>query len=337
MDKNVYITKLSSFLPNEPVENDEMEDSLGYIGGHSSRIKRIILGQNQIKQRYYAIKGGNYTHTNAELMANAIAGLFDDGFAAKDIQLLSCGTSTPDQMMPSHTSMVHGLLKDSNPIPILSPSGVCCSAAHALEYCFLSVLSGHTNNAICGGSELFSPLLRSNIFEEPHIEIMRVFERYSSSNEALYDVVAVLFTRQGDRIVLRSGNASTASDAELRQNENATVFSQKALNIKTQKQNFYELRISSNSVTRLNPKIGNPLCIDLPKVNEANMYTYTNPRTGIQYIYDTENKIAFSHYTDDLDGDWILDDYGIRSWVESLPTKSISMATLANSYRIIGL
>lgn len=142
MDKNVYITKLSSFLPNEPVENDEMEDSLGYIGGHSSRIKRIILSQNQIKQRYYAIKGGNYTHTNAELMANAIAGLFDDGFAAKDIQLLSCGTSTPDQMMPSHTSMVHGLLKDSNPIPILSPSGVCCSAAHALEYCFLSVLSG---------------------------------------------------------------------------------------------------------------------------------------------------------------------------------------------------
>lgn len=174
-------------------------------------------------------------------------------------------------------------------------------------------------------------------FVEPHIEIMRVFERYSSSNEALYDVVAVLFTRQGDRIVLRSGNASTASDAELRQNENATVFSQKALNIKTQKQNFYELRISSNSVTRLNPKIGNPLCIDLPKVNEANMYTYTNPRTGIQYINDTENKIAFSHYTDDLDGDWILDDYGIRSWVESLPTKSISMATLANSYRIIGL
>lgn len=97
------------------------------------------------------------------------------------------------------------------------------------------------------------------------------------------------------------------------------------------------LNCFSNSVTRLNPKIGNPLCIDLPKVNEANMYTYTNPRTGIQYIYDTENKIAFSHYTDDLDGDWILDDYGIRSWVESLPTKSISMATLANSYRIIGL
>ena len=65
MGKNVYITNLSSFLPNEPVENDAMEDVLGYIGGHSSRIKRIILSQNQIKQRYYAIKNGNYTHTNA--------------------------------------------------------------------------------------------------------------------------------------------------------------------------------------------------------------------------------------------------------------------------------
>lgn len=48
MGKNVYITNLSSFLPNEPVENDAMEDVLGYIGGHSSRIKRIILSQNQI-------------------------------------------------------------------------------------------------------------------------------------------------------------------------------------------------------------------------------------------------------------------------------------------------
>lgn len=172
-------------------------------------------------------------------------------------------------------------------------------------------------------------------FVEPHIEIMRVFERYGSSNEALYDIVPVLFTRQGDRIILRSGN--TLTDAELRRNEDAAVFNQKAIEIKEQKQAFYGLLIKSNSVTRLNPNLGNPLCINLPKVDESSMYTYTNPRTGIQYIYDTVNKIAFSHYTDDLDGDWILDDYGIRDWIESLPAKSISMATLANSYRIIGL
>ena len=75
-------------------------------------------------------------------------------------------------------------------------------------------------------------------FVEPHIEIMRVFERYGSSNEALYDVVPVLFTRQGDRIILRSGN--TVTDTELRRNENVTVFNQKAVEIKEQKQAFMD-------------------------------------------------------------------------------------------------
>lgn len=67
------------------------------------------------------------------------------------------------------------------------------------------------------------------------------------------------------------------------------------------------------------------------------MYVYTNERTNIQYIYDVKNKVAFSHYIDALDEDWLLDEYGIRTWVEELPVKKISMASLANSYHIIGL
>lgn len=35
--------------------------------------------------------------------------------------------------------------------------------------------------------------------------------------------------------------------------------------------------------------------------------------------------------------DEVLDIYGIRNWVESLPEKNISIASLANSYNIIGL
>lgn len=175
-------------------------------------------------------------------------------------------------------------------------------------------------------------------FVTPYIEIVRVFERYASSGEALYDIAAVLNTRQGDKIVLRSGVASSATDAELRSNENATVFNQKAAAIMKQKQQFYDLRIVSNSTLKLNPQMVGPfLCIDLGKFDESTMYTVTNSRTGMQYIYDSKTKVAFSHLVDDLDGDWILDDYGIRDWVESLPVKNISMATIANSYKIIGL
>lgn len=47
--------------------------------------------------------------------------------------------------------------------------------------------------------------------------------------------------------------------------------------------------------------------------------------------------LEFSHLVDELDGDWILDEYGIRDWVESLTNKSIALATIANSYKIIGL
>lgn len=173
----------------------------------------------------------------------------------------------------------------------------------------------------------------------PKIEIMRVFERYSSSNEALYDIVPVLITRQGDRIILRTKHATSLTDEELRKNEVADVFTQKALAIEAQKAKFYELQIDANPTTRLNPSAVSSkyICIDLKGIDEGTMAVYTNPRTGMQYIYDTKNRVAFSHYIDELDGDWILDEYGIRTWVESLPTKNISMASLANSYHIIGL
>lgn len=172
-------------------------------------------------------------------------------------------------------------------------------------------------------------------FVTPFIEITRVFERYGSNGEALYDIAAVLNTRQGDQIVLRKASSSP-TDAELRSNESSTVFTQKANSIKQEKQAFFDLEIGANSVKRLNPQMGNPLCIDLRQVDESSMAVYTNPRTGVQYIYDKAKRIAFSHIIDDIDEDWILDEYGIRDWVESLPKKSISMATLA-SYTIIGL
>lgn len=59
--------------------------------------------------------------------------------------------------------------------------------------------------------------------------------------------------------------------------------------------------------------------------------------TNIEYIYDPVNKIAFSHLIDRGYDDWILDDYVIRDWIESLPERRGSITSLANSYKIIGL
>ena len=112
----VYITKAAKYLPNEAVSNDEMEAYLGLINDTASKARRIILRNNKITSRYYAVdKTGKSTHSNAQLTRNAILPLFDENFTPQDLEVLSCGTSTPDIFLPSHAAMVHGLLKNVLP------------------------------------------------------------------------------------------------------------------------------------------------------------------------------------------------------------------------------
>jgi 3-oxoacyl-[acyl-carrier-protein] synthase-3 len=167
---DVYITNTSIFLPNNAVSNDDMELYLGYINNKPSKSKKIVLRNNGIKSRYYALaQGGKATHTNAEMTAQAVRGLFADPNTKEkieDIQLLSCGTSSPDQMMPSHGVMVHGWLPEAKSIEVVSPSGVCCAGMHALKYAYMAVKTGDVQHAVATGSERFSGSLVSNVFEE---------------------------------------------------------------------------------------------------------------------------------------------------------------------------
>lgn len=174
--KNVYITRIAKFLPNEPVENEAMEEKLGIINGKTSKARRIILRNNQIKTRYYAIdKDGHITHNNAQLVAEAVEALCDNGFSKNDIELLSCGTSSPDQILPSHAAMVHGFLKNRN-LEINSPSGACCSGMNALKYGFMAVATGNAKNAVCTGSERTSSWMKSEIFEDEVSHLKEVEE-----------------------------------------------------------------------------------------------------------------------------------------------------------------
>lgn len=162
----VYITKASKYLPNTPIDNDQMEAFLGEINEAASKAKRIVLRNNGITTRYYALDTqGNPTHTNADLTCLAIKGLLDTHFKAADIQVLSCGTSTPDCLLPSHAAMVHGLLKGSGAVELNSSAGVCNSGMNALKFAYLSVKSGNSTNAVCTGSERVSSWLRANKYE----------------------------------------------------------------------------------------------------------------------------------------------------------------------------
>lgn len=166
--KEVYIVRTSRFLPNEPVSNEEMESYLGLVNGKPSRSKAIVLRNNGIKNRFYAMKkGGIPTHNNAQLTAQAVKNLFTKSpNELKSVELFSFGTSSPDQMMPSHGVMVHGYLPESKPVEVFTPSGNCCSGLHALKYAYLAIKTGEVSKAVTTGSERLSRALYATSFEE---------------------------------------------------------------------------------------------------------------------------------------------------------------------------
>ncbi len=162
----VYITKAAKFLPNQPISNEEMESYLGMIDGLPSKGKSLTLRSNGIKTRYYSIdKSGKSTHSNAKMTALAIDKLTDASFKQSDIELLACGTTSPDNLLPSHTVMVHGELK-CGPVELVSTAGACCASMQALKYGYNSILAGSTTNAVCTGSEKLSSLMRAEHFEK---------------------------------------------------------------------------------------------------------------------------------------------------------------------------
>ncbi|MDR2233364.1 MAG: beta-ketoacyl-ACP synthase III [Tannerella sp.] len=167
MNKEVYITRLSAFLPNGPVENDEMEQYIGFVNQKSSIAKRLVLNKNGINRRYYALdKSGRVTHTNVEMAAQAVEGLLCEEYTLDKIDLLACGTASPESIIPSHGVMVHGRLKGSRQMEVVSFAGSCCTGMQALKYSYLSLLTGNARNAVSVASERLSAWTYHKYFEK---------------------------------------------------------------------------------------------------------------------------------------------------------------------------
>lgn len=171
--QEVYITRIAKYLPYEPVSNDEMESVLGMVDGKPSKVRALILRNNGIKTRYYAFREDQPSLSNAELTSRAIRTLFSpEEQELETVQLLACGTTSPDQTLPSHAAMVHGEL-GMPPVEIFSFSGACNTGMQSFKYAYLSVASGDTENAVATGSERMSKYLTSDKFQA---EIDKVHE-----------------------------------------------------------------------------------------------------------------------------------------------------------------
>ncbi len=165
--RNVYINRAAAFLPNAAVGNDEMEAVLGMAGGVPSRVRKMILRSNAIETRHYAIDPvtREATHSCAELAAEAVRQLFAQGTDPARVGSLACATSYPDQTMPGHGVMVHGLLPETGACEVVSAAGVCVAGMAAMKHAYNAVRTGEHAHAVAAASEAASAVMRGEVFQ----------------------------------------------------------------------------------------------------------------------------------------------------------------------------
>lgn len=197
----VYINAIEKYMPNLPVSNDEMEGFLGLINGNESKARGLILRNNKIKTRYYALdRNGNPTHSNAQLTALAVKKVLDNNIDLSQIELLTAGTSSPDAIQPAHALMVHGELGTNHQMEVMSAHGTCNAGMLSLKYAYLSVLSGEIANAISAASETLSSWMltrnytteidkRKEIEDNPYIAFEKDFLRWMLSDGAVASLI----------------------------------------------------------------------------------------------------------------------------------------------------
>lgn len=163
---SVYITSTGSFLPGPPIDNEEMEELLGFVNGNQSRLKKRILKSNGIKTRHYAInKHHETTHSNADLAIQAAHQCMQrSGLPLNKIGMLSCATTQGDMVIPGFGSMVQAGLGISG-VELHTSHGICSSSAMAIKSAVNNLLVGDQNSALVVTSELVSRLFKNTRYE----------------------------------------------------------------------------------------------------------------------------------------------------------------------------
>jgi 3-oxoacyl-[acyl-carrier-protein] synthase III len=201
---DVFINSLGCFLPGAPVPNREMEDYIGRVGGADCKYKSLILRQNRIKTRHYALnKSGEPTHSNAEMAAGAVdLAVRTSEVSVKNISYLATSTTIGDLMVPGLASHVHARI-GAPPIEIASFQSVCASSLMAIKTAWLQLRTGEHNCAAVCGSEFASRYFRPGFYEgtlaykqSGEVPLNAAFLRFTLSDGA---GAAILETRRNQR------------------------------------------------------------------------------------------------------------------------------------------
>ena len=163
--RSVYVNATGAFYPGEPVDNAHIDDYIAPLNPGSDRLKRRILADNGIRQRYYSVgPDGNTRFSAAAMAAAAIRScLGAAGASLSDIDLLCTGTSGGDATLPGFSNMVQGELA-APPMMTSSHSGVCAAGIAALLHAAMALDGGRAQRAVVATSEMPSRLFKRSRF-----------------------------------------------------------------------------------------------------------------------------------------------------------------------------
>ncbi|CAN7464327.1 iron-containing redox enzyme family protein [Variovorax sp. LjRoot290] len=163
--QRVYLESAGYFMPGAPVSNERMDAYIAPLNRMSERIKRRILAENGIRERYYAIDAeGRTVHTNAQLASGAIRHCLQQGAAEiSRVSLLASGSSGGDALMPGFANMIQGELA-APPMETLSVHGICAAGVSAIQSAAQGVELGAHRSALAVASEMPSRLFKRSRF-----------------------------------------------------------------------------------------------------------------------------------------------------------------------------
>ena len=152
--EGVQIAATGSYLPGEPLTNDDVERLVGPLPPD-------ILEGIQVQRRHWLVdpETGAHRINNSEMATEAARRALDAaGMGADELELMIVSTASPDYLLPPMVTFVQEALGLERCATTEIRSG-CAGAVEALDVARLYLESGMYRNAIVIGSEAISPLL----------------------------------------------------------------------------------------------------------------------------------------------------------------------------------
>jgi 3-oxoacyl-[acyl-carrier-protein] synthase-3 len=185
--RRVCMTGTGSFLPNDPVPNDRIDDVLGHLTGAPEKVLdfvrtvgRRMLNNGGVRMRHFAIDPETHalTHTIASLSEeSARRALEMAGKKPTDIDLLLLSSSSYDTTTPPTSTLLQEQLGIESCAEMEVHSN-CSGVGKCMQIAYDSLRLGRYKTALVVYSQLSSVYLRACYFNQPQMNKTQATLRY---------------------------------------------------------------------------------------------------------------------------------------------------------------